>query len=465
MSGITTAFQGVSTAARVAGTAGRLGTDAARIAQMTSGGRQQGPAPGGQTAAGQPKGPPTAAEKRAQERAERAARPAYMPLNEIAAWMSRYVVASPAMIDAMVLLAAQTWVCDTETLATTPRALWVGKDGKANCGKTNAMNVTFALCYSPEDTDGSWPSVVSGLAGVSGEGRPCPTLYFDEIQTIFGPGGTRGQSHPLGKVLRKGYKRNGKMAWSVDRSKVDFSIFSTFLMTGLANAVPYDIRTRCVVWEMEPGTPELYFDARDAEAQAESYAEVMGAWVKSYRKEIKAFRGRSLGIATLTGRRLEIWEAMFAVASCAGQAWLNRCYTAFCELALDESDQPKLTPNQQIIRDLADATVVVPWLNDTFVSALALVDELKRSDNPLYDGRTDGSLARMIGDALPFQSRQKRFGGNPVHVYRAADITGLWDAMRPEDPMDVELTPDVNQYEVFDNVEEDDDETADLVSA
>jgi hypothetical protein len=361
----------------------------------------------------------------------------------------------------MVLLAAQTWVCDTETLVTTPRALWVGE--KPQSGKTNAMMVTASLCYSPEDTDGTWPSVMSGLAGYSAEGKPCATLYFDEIGTVFGPGGTRGQSHPLGKVLRKGYKRSGKMAWSVDRSKVDFSIFSTFLMTGLQTAVPNDIRTRCVVFQMQPGIPESYFDARDGEREAEGYAGTLAAWVKSYRKEIRLFRGRSLGLAQLTARRLEIWEAMFAVAACAGQSWLNRCKTAFCELALDESDQPKLTPNQQIIRDLADATVMVPWLNDTFVSALALVDELKRSDNPLYDGRTDGSLARMIGDALPFQSRQKRFGGNPVHVYKAADLTALWEAVRPADSMDVELIPDVNQYEVFDNVEE--DETADLVSA
>jgi hypothetical protein len=402
---------------------------------------------------------PTAAEKAAAERRERAARPAYMPLDEIAQWMSRYIVATPAMIDAMVLLAAQTWVCDTETLVTTPRALWVGE--KPQSGKTNGMMVTAALCYSPEDTEGTWPSVMSGLAGYSSEGKPCPTLYFDEIGTVFGPGGTRGASHPLGKVLRKGYKRNGKMAWSVDRSKVEFSIFSTFLMTGLKTAVPYDIRSRCIVFQMQPGVPELYFDARDGEKEAADYADVLAAWVKSYRAEIRAFRGRTLSIAKLTARRLEIWEAMFGVAACAGQDWLNRCYTAFCELALDESDQPKLTPRQQVLRDLAAIVADAELLNGTYIAGLTLADELKRFDNPLYEGKGDASLAIMIGDALPYRSRQRRFGGNPVHVYRAADITAEWDAIRPEDTLDVELTAEVNPFEVFDGAWDDETEVVD----
>jgi hypothetical protein len=371
-----------------------------------------------------------------------------MPLDEIARWMSRYVVATPAQIDAMTLLAAQTWVCDTETLVTTPRALWVGE--KPQSGKTNAMTVTGSLCYAPEDTEGTWPSVMSGLAGYASEGKPCPTLYFDEIGAVFGPGGTRGASHPLGKVLRKGYKRNGKMAWSVDRSKVDFSIFSTFLMTGLATAVPFDIRTRCIVFRMEPGVPKAYFDAREAEAQAESYAEVLGAWVKSYRAEIKAFRGRKLGIAKLTSRRLEIWEPLFAVASCAGQNWLDRCYTAFCELGLDESDQPKLTPVQTIVRDLA-ATAAV--MDAEFIGGLELADELARLDDPLYAGHSTLGVARLIAEALPFGSRQV----NRVRGYFRSDLLELWEQMRPAESAGVTITEDEDPFAVTDDDEDDTD--------
>jgi hypothetical protein len=339
-------------------------------------------------------------------------------------------------------------VCDTETLVTTPRALWVGE--KPQSGKTNGMMVTAALCYSPEDTEGTWPSVMSGLAGYSSEGKPCPTLYFDEIGTVFGPGGTRGASHPLGKVLRKGYKRNGKMAWSVDRSKVEFSIFSTFLMTGLKTAVPYDIRSRCIVFQMQPGVPELYFDARDGEAQAESYADVLAAWVKSYRAEIRAFRGRRLGIAKLTARRLEIWEAMFAVAACAGQDWLDRCYTAFCELALDESDQPKLTPRQQIARDLA---AVATAEGSEFIGGLVLADELARLDSPLYAGHSVLGVAKLIGEALPFGSQQV----SRVRGYWTADLVELWEQIRPADAIGVTLSEDADPFAVTDDDEDDTD--------
>lgn len=372
---------------------------------------------------------------------------AYMPLNEIARWMSRYVVATPAQIDAMVLLAAQTWVCDTQTLVTTPRALWVAD--KPQAGKTNAMNVTASLCYSPEDADGTWDGIMSTMAGYATEGAPCPTWIFDEIQTIFGPGGTRGQSHPLGKVLKKGYKRNGKMSRSVDRSKMEFSIFSTFLMTGLATAVPNDVRTRCIVFRMQPGVPQDYFDARDAEAQAEGYATVLAAWVKSYRDEIKAFRGRRLGIAKLTSRRLEIWEPLFAVASCAGQEWLDRCYTAFCELALDESDQPKLTPVQTIVRDVAAVAAVS---DAEFIGGMDLADELVRMDDPLYAGHSALGVARLIAEALPFGSRQV----SRVRGYFRSDLLELWEQMKPAQSAGVTITEDEDPFAV---TEEDYDDT------
>ena len=418
------------------------GAEMASRAQYRSGQARQA------EAAPVPKPALTAAEKAAQERAERRQRPAYMPLDEIARWVARHVVATPAMIDAMVLLAAQTWVCDTQTLVTTPRALWVGVLPES--GKTNAMMVTGSLCYCPEDADGTWDSVMSGMAAYSTEGKACPTLYFDEIQTIFGPGGTRGQGHPLGKVLKKGYKRSGKMARSVDRSKAEFSIFSTFLMSGLATAVLRDIRSRCIVFRMEPGVPKSYFDARDAEAQAEGYAKVLGAWVKSYRAEIRAFRGRKLGIVKLVSRRLEIWEPLFAVAACAGQEWLDRCYTAFCELGLDESDQPMLTPVQTIVRDLA---AVADVTDGEFIGGLELADELTRMDDPLYAGHSALGVARLIAEALPFGSQQV----SRLRGYFRADLLELWEQMRPAEAAGITITEDDDPYACTDDDEDDTD--------
>lgn len=380
------------------------------------------------------------AERRTEEReAEQLA----MRLDEAVRAVGRYVWCTPAQVDAMVLLAAQTWV--PESLVTMPRGLWVAPEPES--GKTRAMMVTASLCRDPQEVDGTGPSLTSRLALAGNQGNACPTLIYDEVSKIFGPGGTRGGNNPIGDILRKGYKSTATQAWSVDRSPVEFSVFSTFLITGLMAAVPRDIRTRCIVFRMQQGQPAEYFDVRDAEKRMAALARSFGAAVKGNREKIAGFRARGLH-PKLEGRRLEIWEGMFAVAYCASQEWLNRCMTAFCEIALDESDQPPLSPEQMVIRDLADAVSGIDLLPGGFAPGMTLVDELKRTGDDMYDGRSDASLACLIRDALPFASVQKRFGDKRVRGYYAADIVTLWDQIRPADLDDVIVPDEVNPFTV-----------------
>jgi hypothetical protein len=409
--------------------------DTVRVAEMASRASQRG--------AGNPEPPagPTLAERAAEARAEKAARQGPPRLDEAARFISRYVVATPAQIDAMVLLAAQTWVSDV--LVCMPRALFTSN--RPASGKTNAMMVTASLCFAPHDTTGSSYSLTSKLAGNGSEGIAAPTLYRDEISSIFGNAGTRGGNNPLADIIRKGYKKNAKSSWSVDRTPVEFSIFSTILMTGLQTAVPSDIRTRCVVFHMQAGAPTAYFDARDAETQAGELAKSFGAWVKAYRTEIASFRGRGIH-PKLEGRKLEIWEGMFAVAAAAGQDWLNRAMTAFCELALDESDQPILSPEQQVLRDLA---AIAEASDQRFIGGNDLADDLARVDSPLYEGRTTHAIACLIRDAVPFPSRQV----NRVRGYYRDSLLDAWAQIRPPDALDT-LIPE--EEDPFAPVEEDD---------
>lgn len=372
-------------------------------------------------------------------------------LDEAARFIGRYVHATKAQIDAMVLLAAQTHVLDV--LVTTCRALWTAE--REESGKTLAMLVTAALSSNPYDTTGTSYSLQSKLAGNDSEGCAALTLYRDEISSVFGQAGTGGNNNPLADILRKGYKKGAKSSWSVNRVNVDFPIFGTFLMTGLRTSVPRDIRSRCIVFRMEPGRPELYFDAREGEALAAQLAASLSAAVKGRRDAIGAFRGRGLH-PKLNGRRLEIWEGMFAVSAAASQEWLNRCMTAFCELALDESDQPVLSPEQTIVRDVAavlDGMELDAWHGREFAGGLALCDELKRLDSELYAQMPEVSLARMVSDALPFRSQQCRLDGSGERVrgYFADDLRQAWDSIAPAPISDVELPEEPNPFDVDDS--------------
>jgi Protein of unknown function (DUF3631) len=436
-------LRAADTGLRAAGTTGRLGYDAVRIAHMT-GQRQQGqPAQGApgdaeeeMSAAG--KQWKEAGEQRVREGPEAGAR----ILDECARFVAKYVSATPAQIDAMVLLAAQSWA--TDVLFTTPRGLWVGRHPKS--GKTTGMVVTAALSYDAVNTSGTSYALQSKIAAAHGEQRPCPTLYRDDISKVFGNNGTRGTGSPLYPILCEGYKAGSTSSWSVDRTAVDFSTFSTFLMSGLMAAVPEDVRDRCVVFNMERGRAPLYYDVRDAQPLADGKGKALGSWVRRHRDEIGRFRAGAGIHPLLVARRKEVWEGMIAVAACAGQDWLNRAVRAFTAIALEQADVVVLSPDQTILRDLA--AIVTP-LDADFVGSGVLIQGLTQVQSPLYEGRSEHGIACLIREAVPFDSRQI----NRVRGYFRDDLIAAWEQVRPPDPADVILPELEDPFEVTDDDE------------
>jgi Protein of unknown function (DUF3631) len=375
-------------------------------------------------------------------------------LDGISRMISRFVVASPAMIDAMTLIAAQTYALDV--LPTTLRALFTSE--MENSGKTNAMLVLAALCSNPMDATGSSYALQSGFAANDNEHGAALTLYLDEVSSVFGTAGLGGaRNNPVADVLRKGYKSGAKRAWSVNRTRVEYSIYGTFLMTGLRTAVPRDIRTRCIVFHMTAGHPEEYFSVRNGEPEAAGWARSLAQWVHAWKGEIGDFRARSLHPA-LEGRTLEVWEGCLAIAATAGNEWLTRGMAAFSELALDKPEVPILSPDQQLVRDLASVAKAMPLEPDGLAGGRALIDELKHLDADAYAGRAEGSLFKVIADvmtSLGYRTRQHRYGERRVRGYLAADIAAAWETVAPPPP--VTYTAPERGPDIFEQWDDEDD--------
>ena len=372
-------------------------------------------------------------------------------LDETAAFVQDHVAASQPRTDAMVLYAAATHALTA--FPTFGRMLFTSEHEAS--GKTMAMTVTAALSANPLDATGTSYALTSALAAAGNTpDQPAPTLYYDEISSVFGRSGLAASRNPIADIIRKGYKAGATSQWSVNRVNEKFSVFTPFLMTGLRVAVPRDIRSRCIPIVMEPGTPRKYFDARTAEPEAQALAACLAQATGKCLADIAAFRARGIH-PKLKDRKLEVWEGMFAVAYVlGGQEWLNRCLAAFKELALAESDQIVLTPRQATIRDVAMVTEAserkyVLGDGTAFMGGLVLIDDLKRVDNPRYQGRSDAGIGQLVSDALPMNSIQVTTAeGKRVRGYYVPDILAAWDEIRPDDPDDVEIPEEINPYEV-----------------
>jgi Protein of unknown function (DUF3631) len=375
----------------------------------------------------------------------------YVILDEVTAFISNHLSLTRTQADAITLYASATHALPG--LVTIGRMLF-SADVEA-AGKTLAMEIAAALSDNPQDASGTPYALQSELAAAAATPeKHHPTFYFDEIGGVYGESGlNKGNNNTLDAVLKKGYRISGKSSWSVNRTKQEFSVFGGFYLTGLKTAIPRDIRSRTIVIEMKPGRPKRYYDIRESVPQARELQESLGSQVLAMTGDISAFRARGFH-PRLTGRKLEVWEPLLAVAwVMGGQRWLNRCLTAFLDLALSESDEIRLSPRQRVLKDMNDI-LDTAFAGKRFVGGLALADELRHLPDPLY-GRTPNGIARLVADYMePVQPRQERFGQERVRGYRSADIRRLWEQVKPEEMDDAELMEEDNPFAVTADVSE-----------
>ena len=123
-----------------------------------------------------------------------------------------------------------------------------------------------------------------------------------------------------------------------------------------------------------------------------------------------------------------------------GQQWLNRCISAFTDLASARPTQIALTPRQQVIRDAAAIIGEARGPGGARRGAGSspaemLAAELKRADDDLYRNFSENSLLQFIAANMePLPKRQvaglAKCGCYPLPRmmgYFARDIRAEWD--------------------------------------
>jgi hypothetical protein len=240
-----------------------------------------------------------------------------------------------------------------------------------------------------------------------------PTPVADDIGKIFGDNGTSGKGNLIYALLIDCYRKDGVL--EVSRSGVNQKLqtYSTAYMNGLKNAVPADLFTRAIHFQMKEAPSGLRI--RDAledsvVADAEILREALHSWAGSHGTQMTAFmRGPVRFIhPLLEKRKLQVFGPVFAAANAAGGDWPRRIFDAFVMIALDASEKPVLVPEQRALLHAAEL-IMRRDLDRVFTSDLmALLREMPAGD--YYRKAEDSHLVTRIfpealGAARPITTR------------------------------------------------------------
>lgn len=248
-----------------------------------------------------------------------AASPATNVLDELFAWLRRYVRTSSDHDLWLLTL----WIAHTHLIGqcrTTPRLLITSP--LPGAGKTTTLEHVQALARRPALASNALSA--SALANLAREQR---TILIDEADKHIGSG-SEAQRAALG-IVNAGYKSSGTYAVNVadDREPTgwrvaEVAVFGPLAMAGISPDLPPDTLSRCVTVWLLPDVGETVHES-DWEL-IECDAEDLRARLSSWGDRVELATGETLP-GGISGRLREVWRPLKRVAVAAGGNWPARC--------------------------------------------------------------------------------------------------------------------------------------------
>lgn len=350
-------------------------------------------------------------------------------LDELIAFVRRYVVIAPAQADGVALWTAHAWAIDAFDFS--PYLAVVSPEKR--CGKTLLLDVLELV--SPR----AWRVVTPSEAVVFRKiARDKPTVLLDELDSIFGKTATNHEG--LRAILNAGNRRGTRVprCGGANRDQLEeFDVFGPKALAGIGDP-PATILDRSIRIEMKrraPGEKVERFRHRTARAAAVQLAARFGRWAEDA-VDLLAEAEPEIP-AELDDRAADGWEPLLAVADLAGGDWPRRGREA--ALALSTGDARE--DDSIGVRLLADCRRVFATLAADRAATVDLIHELAADDSPWTGWWDDEADKPAKGGARKLASSLKRYGIRPESVwiagkstkgYRSAAFEDAWARYVPE---------------------------------
>ena len=337
--------------------------------------------------------------------------------SEISRAIRTYIVCEPEQADAATLWVVQTHLTD---VAEVSPILLINAPERA-CAKTVLQQLLGLLTYhalfaSNASTSALFRSIEKWAA----------TLMIDEADTFF------RENSELHGMVNAGYKKGG----FVLRSEASgdsfepkmFPVYGAKCIAGISleKHLPDATMSRGIVINMRRKmVHEKVERMRNLDKeQFERLGSQIARFAQDYAQQIRMARPQLP--EELSDRAQDNWEPLLAIASCAGDEWLNRATAA--ALKLSASSDEKTSTSNDLLADIK--TVLFAWDRPT-VKTQELIDKLNGDAdmgwNTYNRGKpmTPRQLAKLLDPygIKPKTVRQK--DGTTPKGYERADF---WDA-------------------------------------
>ena len=255
---------------------------------------------------------------------------ASMVLDEVSAFVRRFVVLGDDQAAAITLWTADTHVYDAFDIT----AYLAITSADKRSGKTRLLEVLDLLVREPLQTanisDAALFRVVAGRA---------PTLLMDEVDAVF----KAREREELRGLLNAGYRRGAvahRMGGKNNRTLETFPVFCAKAFAGIGDCLPDTLTDRSIPIRLKRRTRAEQverFRLRDVEPQGHALRDRLADWLEPQRDHLAAARPELP--EELDDRAQDVWEPLLAIADLGGGTWPERARTAAVALCTSEEHQ------------------------------------------------------------------------------------------------------------------------------
>jgi 5S rRNA maturation endonuclease (ribonuclease M5) len=363
-------------------------------------------------------------------------------LDEIVAYMLRFIVLSGVQADAIAL-----WVVHTHVFVAADATPYVQvTSAEKRSGKSRLLDVLEPLVREPMKVISPTEAVLFRMIDATR-----PTVLIDEYDTIFKNKDYEGLRAILNAGFQPGTLVPRLLPVGNSFQLQTFDVFSPKALAGIGE-LPETISDRSIRIELKRRAPgetvekarrrTLKEAARPIHARLEQAAP---AWVTTLSGAEPAIPDE------LDDRAADIWEPLIAIADFAGHGWSDRARLAAIELAAGESREEE-SRGLKLLRDIALIFAAPPLER---ISTTDLIRQLAEDqESPWadwWDTRENQpakgahqQLARLL-KPYSIRSHNTRIEQQQLKGFARNDFTDAWNRYLPQEaPQPVPTVPTTN---------------------